>query len=243
MKPVKTVCHRGANKVAPENTFAAAQAALALGGDIIELDVRQSSDGVLYVLHDKLIDRTTDAFGPLAEMSSLEIDNLDAGIAFDLSFAGEEVPRLEHYLNAFKKRAGFYVEIKYADCDAVTELLRRTGTMDQSFTFSFNPEIRAGMRKSAPELRKMVNWSVTDDPAAAQRDHGAVIYETEIAALTQDLVARTHDLGMEIMVYYEGADPADFRRVIEWDIDYINLDELELFLSVQREVLGDSAVA
>ena len=46
MKPVKTVCHRGANKVAPENTFAAAQAALALGGDIIEFDVRQSADDV-----------------------------------------------------------------------------------------------------------------------------------------------------------------------------------------------------
>lgn len=238
MKPVKTVCHRGANKIAPENTFAAAQAALALGGDVIELDVRQSTDGVLYVIHDKLVDRTTDAYGPFAEMTSLEIDHLDAGIGFDLSFAGEEVPRLEHYLNAFKKRAGFYVEIKYADCEAVAEVLRRTGTMDQSFTFSFDPEIRAGMRSAAPELRKMVNWSVTDDPATARRDHAASIYETEMAALSQDLVARTHDLGMEIMVYYEGAEPAEFRRVIEWGVDYINLDELELFLSVQREALG-----
>lgn len=238
MKPVKTVCHRGANKVAPENTFAAALEAVKLGGDIIELDVRQSTDGVLYVIHDKLVDRTTDAYGPFAEMTSHEIDHLDAGIGFDLSFAGEEVPRLEHYLNAFKKRAGFYVEVKYADCGAVAELLRRTGTMDQSFTFSFNPEIRAGMREAAPDLRKMVNWSVTDDPTVAQSEHGAAIYETEMPALSEDLVKRTHDLGMEIMVYYEGADPVKFRHAIEWGVDYINLDELELFLSVQREMQG-----
>ena len=79
-------------------------------------------------------------------------------------------------------------------------------------------------------------------PGGSKRDHHASIYETQITALSQDLVDRTHDLGMEIMVYYEGADPADFRRIIEWDVDYINLDELELFLSIQREVL-DGEVA
>lgn len=243
MKPIKTVCHRGALKVAPENTFAAALEAVKLGGDIIELDVRQSTDGVLYVIHDKLVDRTTDAFGPFAEMTSHEVDHLDAGIAFDLSFAGEEVPRLEHYLTAFKRRAGFYVEIKQADCEAVAEILRQTGTMAQSFTFSFDPDIRAGMQRAAPELRKMVNWSVTDDPAVAQRDHHAAIYEAEIAALSQDLVKRTHDLGLELMIYYEGADPTDFRKMIEWGVDYVNLDELEVCLAVQREIFGGEAVA
>ncbi|TQV81708.1 glycerophosphodiester phosphodiesterase [Denitrobaculum tricleocarpae] len=238
MKPVKTVCHRGANKVAPENTFAAAQAALALGGDIIELDVRQSADGVLYVMHDKLVDRTTDAFGPIADMTSFEVDNLDAGIGFDLVFAGEEVPRLEHYLNAFKKRAGFYVEIKHADCEAVAALLKRLDVTEQCFTFSFDPEMRAAIQDAAPELRKMVNWSVTDDPAEAQRNHHASIYETQMDALSRDLVDRTHDLGMEIMVYYEGDSCADFQRMIELGIDYINLDELELFQSVQAEMLG-----
>ncbi|WP_282606668.1 glycerophosphodiester phosphodiesterase family protein [Pelagibius sp. Alg239-R121] len=243
MKPVKTVCHRGASKVAPENTFAAAQAALALGGDIIEFDVRQSADGVLYVMHDKLIDRTTDAFGPIAELTALEVDALDAGISFDLEFAGEEVPRLDHFLSAFRHRAGFYVEIKHADCEAVVEVLKRTGTMAQSFTFSFDSKMRDGMHRAAPEMRKMVNWSVTDDPAVAQNDHYASIYETQISALSQDLVDRTHDLGMEIMVYYEGKDPADFRKMIEFGIDYVNLDALELFLSIQREILdGEAAI-
>lgn len=237
MKPVKTVCHRGASKVAPENTFAAAQAALALGGDIIELDVRQSADGVLYVLHDATVDRTTDAFGPIAEMNALEIDALDAGIGFGLEFAGEEVPRLDHFLTAFRKRAGFYVEIKQADCTAVAETIERCGVMDRSWTFSFDPQIRAEMRDVAPKLRKMVNWSVTDDPAVARRDHGATLYETQVGSLTEDLVRRCHDLGMEIMVFHDGNDPADFRKMVELGIDYVNLDELALFLSLQREML------
>lgn len=238
MKPVKTVCHRGANKVAPENTFAAAQAAMAFGGDVIELDVRQSVDGVLYVMHDKLVDRTTDAFGPIAEMTAFEIDNLDAGIGFGLEFAGEEVPRLEHYLKAFRKRAGFYVEIKHADCEAIARLLNRLDVVEQCFSFSFDPEMRDAIHKAAPGLRKMVNWSVTDDPAEAQSQHHASIYETQITALSRDLVDRTHELGMEIMVYYEGNSVADFQRMIEFGIDYINLDELELFQSVQREMLA-----
>lgn len=238
MKPVKTVCHRGALKTAPENTFAAAQAALALGGDIIELDVRQSADGVLYVMHDKLIDRTTDAFGPIAEITSLEIDSLDAGIGFDLSFAGEEVPRLEHYLSAFRRRAGFYVEIKHADCRAVAALLKRLDVMEQSFACSPEAEIRSALHEAAPDLRLVVNASVTDDPAEAQRSHHAAIYETSIDSLSRDLVDRTHDLGMEIMVTYEGNARGDFQRMIEFGIDYIKLDELSDFLSVQAEVLA-----
>ena len=238
MKPVKTVCHRGALKAAPENTFAAAQAALASGGDIIELDVRQSADGVLYVMHDKLIDRTTDAFGPIAEITSLEIDNLDAGIGFDLSFAGEEVPRLEHYLTAFRRRAGFYIEIKHADCGAVAALLERLDVMEQSFASSPDPEIRSAIHQAAPDLRLVVNASVTDDPAEARHSHHAAIYETSIDSLSRDLVDRTHDLGMEIMVACEGNARSDFQRVIEFGIDYIKLDELSDFLSVQSEVLA-----
>ncbi len=76
--------------------------------------------------------------------------------------------------------------------------------MHNCFTFSFDPDIRAGMRDAAPQLRKMVNWTVTDDPREAQRKHQASIYETKIDYLSRDLVDRTHDLGMEIMVFYEG---------------------------------------
>lgn len=64
----KIVAHRGANKFAPENTFAAADLALAQGADYIELDVRESADGVLYVHHDETLDRTTNGTGHIGHM-------------------------------------------------------------------------------------------------------------------------------------------------------------------------------
>ena len=51
------------------------------GADYIEFDVRQSADGVLYVIHDDTVDRTTNGTGLIAEMTSEQIDGLDAGLS------------------------------------------------------------------------------------------------------------------------------------------------------------------
>lgn len=88
----KIVSHRGANRFAPENTFTAADLALRHGADYIELDVRESADGVLYVFHDETLDRTTDGTGPIGHALSSEIDALDAGGWFDESFKGRVYP-------------------------------------------------------------------------------------------------------------------------------------------------------
>ena len=60
---IQVVCHRGANRFAPENTFSAAELCLDWGVDYLEIDVRMSGDGVLYDLHDSSVDRTTDGHG------------------------------------------------------------------------------------------------------------------------------------------------------------------------------------
>lgn len=83
--------HRGARLVAPENTLAAFHAALAQGADGVELDVRQTSDGVLVCFHDSGLGRTTNGRGPLRERTLAELLALDAGSWFDE--AGASGPR------------------------------------------------------------------------------------------------------------------------------------------------------
>ncbi len=119
------VCHRGACRHAPENTIASGLAAARLGGDIVELDVRQSRDGVLYVLHDATVDRTTNGSGPIADLTSTEIDRLDAGTWFGPEFTDEPVPRLDRFFHVLKAQVGFYVEVKTADADAVADAIRK----------------------------------------------------------------------------------------------------------------------
>jgi glycerophosphoryl diester phosphodiesterase len=98
MKPVEIVCHKGANEYAPENTIASTQLCIDWGMDYVEIDVSASKDGVLYLMHDPDVDRTTNGHGLLRDMLSEDIDCLDAGSWFDPSFTEERVPRLEPFL-------------------------------------------------------------------------------------------------------------------------------------------------
>lgn len=80
--PIEVVVHRGANHLAPENTYAAAARAIVLGVDYIEIDVHRSWDGVRYLMHDMTLGRTTDGWGFIFLHTSAYLDGLDAGSWF-----------------------------------------------------------------------------------------------------------------------------------------------------------------
>lgn len=83
--------HRGASGYAPENTMPAFEKALAVGADVIEFDVHLSRDGQCVVIHDEILDRTTDGQGPVRQYSWEDLKKLDAGSWFDRK---NEVARL-----------------------------------------------------------------------------------------------------------------------------------------------------
>jgi len=100
------VGHRGASKYEPENTILSFKKAFKMGADAVEFDVRQTKDGKIIVMHDKSVDRTTNGFGLVNEMTLREIRKLDAG-------NGEKVPTLKEALSIVKKNKGTcLVEIK-----------------------------------------------------------------------------------------------------------------------------------
>ena len=230
---MKLVCHRGASLMAPENTFAAANAALDLGAHMIELDVRESADGVLYVLHDQTLDRTTDGAGPIQYRSSAEIDALDAGRWFAPDFEGERVPRLDAYLDHLKSRgAGAYVEIKWCDAERCAAILRETGMVEESFTFSFKPEMRTAMRAAIPELRQMITLSIARNVSVARSVFGADLVEIVAEECTDAVIAAARAEGLQIMGYTEADDPEVFRRFRDAGLDFINHDHLQTALRV-----------
>lgn len=107
--------HRGARRVAPENTLPAFAAALAMGADGIELDVHRTVDGRLVVMHDFSVDKTTDGQGMIAQMTYAEIARLDAGSHFAPAFAGTSVPTLAQVLELVGNRCRINIEIKSMD--------------------------------------------------------------------------------------------------------------------------------
>ena len=88
------LAHRGLRQYAPENTLPAFAAAIELGLSF-ELDVYQTSDEGLVVIHDETVDRTTDGTGDVTQMAMADVRSLDAGRWFHPSFAGVKVPTLE----------------------------------------------------------------------------------------------------------------------------------------------------
>lgn len=225
----RLVAHRGASLWAPENTFAAASKAIEMGATVIELDVRESAEGTLYVMHDLCVDRTTDGSGPLHLMSDNEISALDAGSWYSPDFRGQRVPRLDAYLDHLAdQNVGAYVEIKWANAETVAGVLRDCGMLDQIFTFSFKAEMRDALAKAAPEIRRMITLGIARNMSVARDIYGASMIELEANELRPQVVAAARSAGLEVMGYSESSSPAIFQRMIELGVNYINHDHLDL---------------
>ena len=109
---MEIIVHRGANKNAPENTRASAEACIALGMDFAKINVRLSKDGIPFILHDPSVDRTTNGSGNISDFTSEQIDLLDAGSWFDFKFAGEKIPRLDTYFRWIKGKCKVFLDRK-----------------------------------------------------------------------------------------------------------------------------------
>jgi glycerophosphoryl diester phosphodiesterase len=87
--------HRGLAKYFPEHTAVAYQNSIAYGlADAVEIDIQESSDGVLFCIHDTTLDRTTNGTGLVSDSTSAEIDALDAGSFFAAGYAGSKPLKL-----------------------------------------------------------------------------------------------------------------------------------------------------
>ncbi len=124
--------HRGASGQAPENTLGALTRALALGADMAEIDVRLTADGLLAVIHDATLERTTDGQGPVSARTMAELKKLDAGSWFGREWAGERIPELGEVLALAGGRLRLNIELKPDDRPEamLDELLRQLALHD-----------------------------------------------------------------------------------------------------------------
>ena len=105
------IAHRGAGKLAPENTLAAFRTGAAHGYRAFECDVKLSADGVPFLLHDTELDRTTPERGVAGERNWAELSRIDAGGWHSRAFAGEPLPSLGA-VAAYVQRNGFALNVE-----------------------------------------------------------------------------------------------------------------------------------
>lgn len=107
--------HRGDQAHAPENTMHAFERAIRLGVDMIETDIHMSSDGVMFIMHDDLVDRTTNGHGFAHQMTWKELQALDAGSWYGPQFAGTTIPSLEEFMAFVQATPGLWVNWELKD--------------------------------------------------------------------------------------------------------------------------------
>jgi glycerophosphoryl diester phosphodiesterase len=94
--------HRGASGYFPENTMLSFRKAIELGATGIETDVQMTSDGVLVLIHDEYVSRTTNGKGLVKDFTYADLNNLDAGSWFNEKYSSEKIPTVEQLINLAK---------------------------------------------------------------------------------------------------------------------------------------------
>lgn len=108
----QVVAHRGASTERPECTLSAIQRSIDVGATAVEIDIRTSKDGQLFVLHDTTLDRTTNGDGRAVERTMAELKELDAGSWFDIKYRGERIPKLSEALELCRGKIDVLLDLK-----------------------------------------------------------------------------------------------------------------------------------
>jgi glycerophosphoryl diester phosphodiesterase len=222
--PVQIACHRGANRYAPENTIPAIHAAVGLGADYIEIDLRTTKDGRVFLMHDRTVNRTTGGNGPVSDMTAEDVVRLDAGAWFGKPFTGTRVPTLEEALTALGDKSAAYLDAKEVAPEILLAAMREHKLLARSVVYQ-SPEYLAKLRALEPAVRTLPPLASAGDfgKAAAAKPFGV---DAKWSALSRELIARCHAAGIQVfsdaLGFNENVD--QYRRAIEWGIDVIQTD-------------------
>ena len=226
--------HRGANFIAPENTLASVDSCIRLGIDVMETDVVLSKDSVFYLLHDSLLNRTTNGTGPIREWYSQNLDTLDAGSWFGPEWKGQKLPRFSELLEkAAPTGLGITVDYRTGDFGELVKLIDSYGMLERTyFTFSSDEDTK--------KFRSMFPWIHTlqayvrnpKDLDKVLDDIHPDIAVMRIDNIDRSIIKRCHDRDVKVLALILGLDDktAANRKAIRLGVDVIATDKPELLV-------------
>ncbi len=228
----QVIAHRGGAHHAPENTMVAFRKAVALGVQVIEFDVRLTADDHLVVMHDATVDRTTNGTGPVRSHTLAALQALDAGSTFREEFAGEAVPSLEEALAWFASHdVGLFVDVK-SDDNLVLDTMQRTAQAlrdwnltQRSFVASKHvAALNACQAEGDLYCLFMVGADRSEQEAivtfrSLNPDGLRIRHDRLTPAIREEVQSAGKDL-------FTGSpnSPHDWRRVVNFGVDYIGTD-------------------
>ncbi|RUO29615.1 glycerophosphodiester phosphodiesterase [Aliidiomarina soli] len=233
---VLNIAHRGASIDAPENSLAAIEKAIEQGADYIELDVQQTADGVLVLLHDRDLLRVAGDQRAIWDISYAELAQLDAGSWFAPAFAAEQVPTLAEAVELMRGRARLYLEVKTSPAmptlvEDTVAALQQLEFVDDTLIAALSPRVLDQVRELEPDLRTslLVHTAIgafTRQPYDALSLRDAVTGPAELRA------ARSGGYQLHVWTVNNSS---DMHRYMDMGVDGIITDLPALLSEVQQE--------
>jgi glycerophosphoryl diester phosphodiesterase len=235
---VEIISHRGAAGRAPENTMAAIEAAIEDGADWIEIDVQESADGEVVVIHDSDFMKIAGVDLKVWDATMVDIENLDVGSWYAPVFADQRAPLLRDVLLAAKERSKVLIELKFYDHNdmleqRVADIIEETGMSADIAIMSLKSDLVRSMQVIRPEWRAgLLAATAIGDLTHFDVDFLAV----SSGMVNQQLINRAGEAGKDIYVWTIN-DPLSMSRMISMGVDGLITDEPAL----ARQVLAQRA--
>jgi glycerophosphoryl diester phosphodiesterase len=243
---VLVTAHRGSSLSAPENTLSAIERAIEDGADYAEIDVQETADGFVVLLHDTDLMRVAGLGRKAQDLTLAEIRELDAGSWFHPDFAGERIPTLEEAIDVARGRINLQIELKYTDrspalAGRVSDILREQNFASQAQIVSLVYADAAATRAIDPELE--VGYIVYRAVGGIARLDVDLLSVNRWVA-SEDLVAAVQQAGKDLHVWTVN-DRQRMSALIDLGVDGILTDDPARLRSVleERSQLNDAEKA
>ena len=225
------IAHRGASRLAPENTIAAFNLAVELGADAVELDTMLTADGIPVVIHDKTLERSTNGSGKVSSKTAKEVRQLNSVTQADSEYSGEKVPTLEEVFFAVGSKILINVELKNLSSPydnlvkIVIGLIRDMDLSGRVLLSSFNPLALIQAKRIGPEIRRAA--LVGGGPRIIRgfmemaTDYSAL--HPEVSLVSQNLINKHHASGRIVNVWTVN-DEVEMMRLLAMGVDGLITD-------------------
>jgi glycerophosphoryl diester phosphodiesterase len=232
------IAHRGAGKLAPENTLAAFRRGAQHGYRMFECDAKLSADGAVFLLHDDTLDRTTDGQGIAGEQAWASLSRRDAGSWHSRQYAGEPLPTLEA-VTRFCRANACLLNIEIKPTLGLEQETGRVVALEAARLWagadipplltSFQPHSLAGAQGAAPELpRGLLLETLWDGWLSHAQSLGCVAVVCDQVLWNADTMAAVHGAGMRALAYTVN-EPREADRLWSLAIDGLITDRIDLF--------------
>lgn len=226
--------HRGACAFAPENTIASFALAAEQNADAVELDAKLSKDGVVVVIHDQTVDRTTDGLGKVNTLNLTDLKKLDAGSKFKARYSGEKIPTLAEVFESVGSKLFINVELtnygspEDALVEKVAELVLAHKMQSRVLFSSFLPKNLVLARRLLPEvpvaLLCLPGLGGVFSRSFLYHKTSPAIVHPYLSDVHANFVKKQHEKGRRVHVWTVNAE-ADLKRMYAAGVDGIFTDD------------------